>query len=96
MRPRGVAKILDFKKKMIVWGSPTIIEEWNSLEDDNDERSDLENLVHMDDILREVRRDLGHYNKGLKRGRLLGLFLKPNARRDLFRAVAERKKLSNR
>ena len=90
LRQSDVNKMLEFKRKMIVWGSPTVIEEWNSLEEDDDERSDLEKLLHMDDVLRAVRRDLGHSDRALLRGSLLGLFLTPEARRDFLRAAKSR------
>lgn len=90
VRQSDVNKMLEFKRKMIVWGSPTVIEDWISLEENDDELSDLEKLLHLDDVLRAVRRDLGHSDRALLRGSLLGLFLTPEARRDLLRSTKRR------
>ena len=42
-------------------------------------------LLKVDDMLRAIRQDLGHSNRGIKKGDLIGLFLSdPEKLRELI------------
>lgn len=62
-----------FKQGLIVWASPTVIAEYLSME----RMSDPSMLMRTDALLRAMRQDLGNSNKGLARGDVMRLFLKP-------------------
>ena len=63
---------LEFTAELIVWGSPKVIRERSQLKRcGNQPRI----LIMMDAILRAIREDLGHSNRGIERGDLIGLFL---------------------
>jgi hypothetical protein len=62
-----------FTAKITIYGSPSVIKaygKWRVFSDDNDE--DEHSLI--DDILREIRVDLGESNEGLESGELISLF----------------------
>ena len=71
-----VEKFLPFKKALIIWGGPEILELWNSFEAKaNDEQSPDEMMRVLEDILRAIRSDLGHDDSALPYGSLVALIL---------------------
>ncbi len=62
-----------FTRDLIVWGSPGMIKAYYKFRTNT--TSDATVLLLMDDILREIRKDLGNSNWSLKRGELIRLFL---------------------
>ena len=68
--------MLKFKKALIVWGGPKVIEAWNSFEVNSaSERTPHDMVREMEGILRAMRKDLGHDDSALKFGSLWGLML---------------------
>ena len=68
--------MIKFKKSLLVWGGPEIIEAWNQYEQTVDANSPSVNLIQeLDNVLRAVRKDLGHNDSTLKLGSLSALFL---------------------
>lgn len=63
-----------FTRDLIVWGSPSVIKAYENFRLGANSSSNVIFLV--DDILREIRADLGNSNNGIKRGDLIKLFLK--------------------
>ena len=52
-------KMIKFKKSLLVWGGPEIIEAWNQYELKADENlPSVEYLLEMENVLRAVRKDL--------------------------------------
>lgn len=71
-----VDKMALFKKSLVVWGGPEIIEVWNSFElKSTEQRSDKEMMQVFEDILRAIRKDLGHNDATLPNGNLTALIL---------------------
>ena len=71
-----VEKLLRFKKALIIWGGPEILGLWNSFEANaNDKQSPDEMMRVFEDILRAIRRDLGHDDSALPHGSLVALIL---------------------
>ena len=69
-------KMIKFKKSLLVWGGPEIIEAWNQYELKADENlPSVEYILEMENVLRAVRKDLGHNDSTLKFGSLSALFL---------------------
>lgn len=70
-------RVLEFKKTLLIWGSTELIETWNVVMnkidtvDSNEDRLDM-----LDDVLRAIRKDLGHNDFGLQRGKLVSLLIK--------------------
>jgi hypothetical protein len=63
-----------FTQESIVWASPGIIQGWHRFKVAS-QTGNVDVLLLIDDILREIRRDLGNSNKGLGRGHLIRLFI---------------------
>jgi hypothetical protein len=63
-----------FTRDSIVWASPNIIQSWYRFKKGSVAGS-TEVLLLVDDILRDIRKDLGNSNKGLQRGHLIRLFV---------------------
>jgi hypothetical protein len=71
-----IKEMMSFKKALIIWGSPDIIQTWNEYEiSASDQIEPKEMIRHMERVLREIRKDLGHDDKSLKFGSLWGLML---------------------
>ena len=70
-------KMYKFKKSLMVWGSPEVIQEWIRFEmDSGDEsRTPLEMIQSTERVLKAMRKDLGHNDRKLKSGYLIGLFI---------------------
>ena len=67
----------EFTRGLIEWGSPKVIKQWMAFRKVVTPKGSKELLFAMDDMLREIRRDLGLSNRGLARGDLFGLLVKP-------------------
>jgi hypothetical protein len=79
-----MAKMLNFKKELLVWGNHEVISAMQNFEaragiDSADEASKEKDSIHLflvvDDLLRAIRKDLGHNDSQLKRGSLSGMLL---------------------
>ena len=63
-----------FTRDLIVWGSPGVIKAWENFR--RGHTSSVLVLILVDDILREIRKDLGNSNWSINKGDLIKLFLK--------------------
>ncbi len=71
-----IEKSMLIKKDLIVWGGPEIVELWNSFDTKAKDGSSLEEKMRMlEDILRAIRKDLGHDDSTLPHGSLVALLL---------------------
>ncbi len=66
--------ILTFSQEQIVWGGDLVIKAWSNFKMVS-ENPTYPVLFAMEDILFAIREDMGHLNKGLKRGDLLALYI---------------------
>lgn len=70
---------LCLQSDMIVWASPGVIKAYEEFKRDaqvaDTSTQHKHVLLFWDDILQQIRKDLGHKNTGLKRGDLIKLFL---------------------
>jgi ABC-type multidrug transport system fused ATPase/permease subunit len=69
----------DNTQRIMIWGSDSVLAEFVkfrrlSLIADKLE-SPIDFMITYEDFLKEIRKDLGHKNKGLKRGDILSLFV---------------------
>lgn len=69
-----------FTSNLIVWGSPGVLKAYENFR--RGSVSEYEVLLIVDDMLREIRKDLGNSNRGIKRGDLIKLYLKDPAELD--------------
>lgn len=70
-----VNDLRDFTREAILWASPSVMrayKEFSTTVATEPEKG----MLLMDTLMREIRRDLGHSNKGLNRGDLLKMFLR--------------------
>lgn len=71
-----------FTGDLIVWGSPKVIKAYTNFRNIGEQP---QILLKVDDMLRAIRQDLGHNNRGIKKGDLIGLFLTdPEKLRELI------------
>ena len=61
-----------FTGDVIVWGSPQVIKSYSEFRKIG---NNPEIILKVDDMLRAIRKDLGHSNRRIKRGDLISLFL---------------------
>lgn len=69
-----VEDLLKFSKQITLWGSPTVAKKWVQFRE-NGAKPDAgkKNLILMEQIMNEMRKDLGL--KKVKKGNLLGFFV---------------------
>ncbi len=78
---QGVQFMTEWTQKLVLWGGDAAIKEmsafwqWTSRLEDAASADPIEWLVRFEDLLLAIRRDLGHSNKGIARGELLGSFV---------------------
>ena len=67
--------------ELIIWGSDEMLEAFHkfrthSIRSSNENnKSPYEILIVVEDLLLAIRKDLGHKNKNITRGKILGLFI---------------------
>ena len=85
-------KLVQFKKNLLVWGDDATINVWLRMEAElatlsRREEGDMSILLVWDDVLRQLRKDLGKRDLFLKRGSLVALFLKAEEHSNLWEAA---------
>lgn len=71
-------KMVWITENLVIWGSDDLLLAWYKFRKclvKNAESSSYEILFEVEDILLAIRKDLGHDNKGINRGKILGLFI---------------------
>ncbi len=80
--------ISKFSESLTLWGSSNVIKKWlkfrNSALDANNA---VDNLFILEEIVYEIRKDMGQKKKGLKKGDLLAFFVN-----DIYNYVPDTKK----
>lgn len=72
-----IAFMSKFTEKIMVWGSDDVIDAWAEFRN----KSAVVNvnpaqvILSYEDLIKAIRRDLGHANKNLGQGRILSLFV---------------------
>lgn len=66
-----------FSKKLTLWGSNKVIRKWLNFRDiAQKENSDpMKNLFILEEIIFEIRKDMGQKKRGLKKGDILAFFI---------------------
>jgi len=72
-----IEKLAQFTESLVVWGSDEVIDAWFRFRNRsiNGIDSPTAVLFEVESILLAIRQDLGHSNKGITKGKLLGLFV---------------------
>jgi len=69
----------NFAQRMMVWGSDDVLAAWSrlrtALADADATSRNQRTTVAYEELVRTIRRDLGHENRDLESGKLLALFL---------------------
>lgn len=70
----------DFTQRSMVWASDEVLNAWikfrsASIDHSGSQDNPLALMFVYEDLIREIRKDLGHKNKGLTNGKLLSLFV---------------------
>lgn len=70
-------QMASFTENLIVWGADEVIDAWFKFRNKslNSDIGSVTLMFEIEDLLLAIRRDLGHENKGLTRGKVLGLFI---------------------
>jgi hypothetical protein len=77
LSPAAKRLFAQFSRELLIWGSPGVIEAWLSyrrITSRSPETSEI--MVSVDKMLKEIRKDLGNRNFGLKQGDLVRIYLK--------------------
>lgn len=73
--------IIKFSKKLTLWGSSRVIRKWLKFREtsqtnvDGSQSNPTSNLFILEDIIFEIRKDMGQAKRGLKQGDLLAFFI---------------------
>lgn len=74
--------LMDFTEKIIVWGSDEVIKSFQKFREETmripinkDEVPHIKSMFYLEDLMLEIRKDLGHKNKDFKKGDVLSLFI---------------------
>lgn len=69
--------ILSFSKKLTLWGSNKVIRKWLAFrkKSQDEDINPTDNLFILEDIIFEIRKDMGQKKRGLKRGDILAFFV---------------------
>ncbi|EFM40157.1 hypothetical protein HMPREF0379_0081 [[Eubacterium] yurii subsp. margaretiae ATCC 43715] len=68
---------MNFSKKLTLWGSNRVIKKWLDFRRNGQEENvdSMKNLLVLEEIIFEMRRDMGHNKIGLKQGDILSFFI---------------------
>lgn len=74
--------LMDFTEKIIVWGSDEVIKSYQKFRDETikipknkEEVPHINSMFYLEDLMLEIRKDLGHRNKDFEKGDVLSLFI---------------------
>ena len=83
----NLKKVIDLKKKLMVWGSAEAIDFFNKLEKVSTmQGGEFGIILHYDSLIKILRKDLGHDDSKLKPGDLAALVLTSEDKERLFAA----------
>jgi hypothetical protein len=83
-----VRRLQEFTREALLWSSTSVIKQFEKFKD-TASGDPYTGMIEMDGLMRQMRTDLGHSNRGLAEGELLKLFLKDPG--ELDRILAERR-----
>lgn len=69
--------ILSFSKKLTLWGSSKVIKKWLAFREisKSNNSDSTDNLFILEEIIFEIRKDMGQKRRGLKQGDILAFFI---------------------
>ena len=71
-----IADIFKFSKKLTLWGSDSVIKKWLKFKENGQDLTKKdENLFVLEDIIFEIRNDMGQKKGKLRKGDLLSFFI---------------------
>lgn len=71
-----VKDLSKFSEELTLWGSSRVIKKWIKFREfSQDKEKAIENLFLLEEIVFEIRKDMGQGRKGLKKGDLLSFFI---------------------
>ena len=77
-----------FTPALVVWGTPDMITAWNEL--GKNELKDANNSIRMaEQLLRMIRKELGHDDSGLRKGEVMSIFIKGDEKDAIIKACQD-------
>lgn len=73
-----IKKMAWITENLVIWGSDDLLLAWSKFRKFSTQSEEIPNfqvLFEVESLLLAIRKDLGHSNKGIKRGEILGLFI---------------------
>ncbi len=69
--------VFSFSKKLILWGSNDVIRKWLNFREISqiENRNPMDNIFMLEEIIFEIRKDMGQKKGGLKQGDILAFFV---------------------
>jgi hypothetical protein len=81
-----VKEMTKFKQNLLVWGSPDVINSYNAFEDSSEVLAASQDtaaiLRSVEKLYRAIRKDLGHDDRLLPEGELVGLMLNAESKKQ--------------
>lgn len=70
----------DFTQRIMIWGSDDVLNSFVRIrqiafDEEETKKNPLSIMLGYEDLIKEIRKDLGYKNKGFKKGDLLSLFI---------------------
>jgi len=70
-----VEKMMDFSKAVTLHGSSRVVKKWANYRSIIAKDTSINSIFILEEILFEIRRDLGQKRRGMKKGAILALFI---------------------
>jgi hypothetical protein len=72
--------LIEFTQKLMIWGSDEVVAQWLEyrrvmIKHSEIGQPDINDMFELEKLLIDIRKDIGHKNKNIKKGDLLGLFI---------------------
>ncbi|MDM7915278.1 MAG: hypothetical protein QUU85_08435 [Candidatus Eisenbacteria bacterium] len=80
-------QFMEQKRILMLWGSPSVVQKMITLEESTSTGSERL-MLRLDEMIREMRNDLGVSNRGLRKGAIVEVFLDSDSRNRLRSLVA--------
>ncbi|MFA9396582.1 MAG: hypothetical protein ACERJ1_18010 [Halodesulfovibrio sp.] len=94
---KQLLSIIEAKKKIMIWGSPKVIQRFNEMETASIlQDSKNASFYCFGKLFEEIRRDLGHNDTSLKDGELMSLIILPEDKdkvKEQFRIQKDKRQL---
>jgi len=76
-----IERSMEIKKSLMIWGDQNVLKAWMKFEEGSSKNPN-EIITYIDNVIREIRKDLGHNDNKLETGDLFKLVIKAEDRKN--------------